>query len=375
MSFMHYQFVWWIFIGAVLFLLALTMGFDFGVAALMPFSGKNNLQRRTIINSIGSTWAGNQIWLVMGGGTIYAVWPQIYATTFSGFYGAMILFLWALFARPIVIEWRAKLVDHKWISVMDWLLALCSGFAAVAIGLLIGNLFVGVPFHYLPDMRSIYTGNMWLLFNPFSILVGLVSLFMMLMHGAAYMRMTTDLSIAHRCNKVVRWFAVLFILGFAGAGLWLAFGIKGYHLVKAAGIQNMRFNVVELKTGAWLANYHHFKWFIMMPILGFVGAIWAFIFSGSKRYYQSFIGSSVATLGAVLTFGGSLYPFLLPSSTHLANSLTVWNATSSPMSLHVMFVAAVIMLPIILLYTLFIYYKMSRRVTMAEIEQNSKTLY
>ena len=168
MTFLYYQFVWWVLIGAVLFLLALTMGFDFGVAAFMPFIGKNNLQRRAILNSIGSTWAGNQIWLVMGGGTIYAIWPQVYSTTFSGFYGAMILFLWALFACPIVIEWRAKLVDHKWINVMDWFLGLCSAFTVVAIGLLIGNLFMGVPFHYLDNMRSIYTGNMWLLFNPFS---------------------------------------------------------------------------------------------------------------------------------------------------------------------------------------------------------------
>lgn len=136
------------------------------------------------------------------------------------------------------------------------------------------------------------------------------------MHGAAYMRMTVDLAIVDRVNKWVAIFALLFIVGFAGAGLWLAYGIKGYHLVKAASIHNLRDNVVELKTGAWLANYHVFKWFIIMPILGFAGALWALVFAKSKQYWLSFVGSSIACLGAIMTFGGSLYPFILPSSTH-----------------------------------------------------------
>lgn len=373
MAFETYQIVWWLLIGVVLFLIALTIGFDFGVAALMPFLSKKDLERRTVLNSVGSTWAGNQIWLVMGGGTIYAIWPQIYSTAFSGFYWAMILLLWALYSRPIVFEWRAKMKQPRTKSIMDWSIALGSMFAAFAIGLLIGNLFKGVPYHFLDGGRSVYTGTLWQLFNPLALAFAFTSLFLLLLHGATYIRLTVDRLVSDRCSSTIRLFSLLFIIGFAGIGVWLAHGVVGMQLVKAAGIHHTDKNVVDLAVGHWMANYQRFAWFVIFPAVGFFGAVLAFITAKGKAIW-GFVGSSLAAFGSVFTFGGSLFPFLMPSSSHPSESLTVWDATSSPHTLHVMFVAAMIFIPIILLYTLYVYLKMSRRLTLSDV-QTDPSLY
>lgn len=374
MSIFAYQFVWWLMIGTVLCLIAVTIGFDLGAAAVMPFLGKNNGERRVMLNAIGSTWAGNQIWLVMGGGTIYVIWPHIYATAFSGFYIALTVFLWAMYSRPIVFEWRAK-VTPKWQNRMDWFIGLGSGFGAVALGLLVGNLFLGAPFHFMADMRSVYTGNFFELFMPFPILVGLVSLCMMLMQGASFLRATSDLSLNDRLGKVIRMSSLGFMALFAIAGLWVAFGLKGYQLMYAASIHQPLTNVVQLVTGAWMNNYHVFPWLVIMPAVGFIGAFIAFATAKSEKMVKTFIGSSLATIGAVLTFGGSLFPFLLPSSTNPAHSLTIMNATSSLKTLHFMFVAGVILVPIMLAFNIYIYIRMTHRVTLQEVNDPEAGLY
>lgn len=168
--------IWWLFVGALLIGFALTGGFDLGIGSLLPFLGKNDEQRRVIINSIGPTWDGNQVWLVTAGGALFAAWPMVYAAAFSGFYVALILVLFTLILRPVGFDFRGKLAGAHWRSIWDWGLFLGGAVPALVFGVAFGNLLLGVPFHYDDDLRSYYTGSFFGLLNPFALLTGIVSL-------------------------------------------------------------------------------------------------------------------------------------------------------------------------------------------------------
>src|SRR3989344_5898117 len=370
-----YQLVWWVLIGAVLFLLALTMGFDLGVGALLPFFGSNETQRRVILNTIGGTWAGNQIWLVFGGGAIFAVWPRVYAMSFSGFYLAMLFFLWALFFRPITMEWRKKIDSVAWRSRLDWSLSICSGFVAFAIGLLLGNILQGVPFHYENQFHMIYAGNFWDLFNPFALLCGFISLSMLLTHGCTYLQMTADEVLAKKARQWAIVFAFLFVVGFACAGIWAYQFINGYELMKAASIDHPTMNEVNRIAQGLVHNYEDYPWMILAPLVGGLGSFISALGSKIKIAVIAFMGSSFMCLGAIGTVGFSLFPFIIPSSSHPAESLTIWNSSSSLYSLNALLWVVIIMLPLVLAYTFYVYSKMAHRILCREIESDGHSLY
>src|SRR5512135_3003827 len=180
--------IWWLFVGVLLVGFAVTDGFDLGVGALLPFLGKNDEERRVIINSVGATWDGNQVWFITAGGAVFAAWPIVYATAFSGFYIALMLTLFALFFRPVGFDYRSKLADPRWRSAWDWGLFVGGAVPALVFGVAFGNLLVGVPFHFDADQRAYYTGSFLGLLNPFALLAGVVSLSMLAMHGAILLR-------------------------------------------------------------------------------------------------------------------------------------------------------------------------------------------
>ena len=185
--------IWWLFIGVLLIGFAVTDGFDMGVAILLPFLGKTDDERRVIINTIGPVWEGNQTWFVTAGGAMFAAWPLVYAAAFSGFYVALLLVLFALFFRPVGFDYRSKLPNPAWRDFWDWGLFAGGAVPALVFGVAFGNLLLGVPFSFDHDLRSFYTGTFWQLLNPFSLLVGALSLSMLVMHGAAYLNLRTDL--------------------------------------------------------------------------------------------------------------------------------------------------------------------------------------
>src|SRR5487761_2662828 len=184
--------IWWLFVGVLLIGFSVTDGFDLGVGALLPFLGKNDEERRVIINSVGATWDGNQVWFITAGGALFAAWPLVYATAFSGFYIALILTLFALFFRPVGFDYRSKVADARWRSAWDWGLFAGGFVPALIFGVAFGNLLQGVPFSFDNDLRVTSSGSFWQLLNPFGLLAGVVSLAMLVMHGAVYLQIRTE---------------------------------------------------------------------------------------------------------------------------------------------------------------------------------------
>jgi len=370
--------IWWVLVGVLLVGFVITDGFDMGVGALLPFLGQNDDERRVIINTVGPHWDGNQVWFITAGGAIFAAWPAVYAAAFSGFYIAMLLVLFALFFRPVGFDYRSKLEDPRWRSTWDWGLFAGGAVPALIFGVAFGNLLLGVPFEHDEFLRPTYTGSFFGLLNPFGLLAGVMSLAMLMMHGAVWLQLRTNDPIHARAKKAVRWTGITVIVSFAAAGLWLASGMDGYHIVSQPALDalpNPLAKVVEVSEGAWLENYSRHPWMIAAPVLGFLGAAAAVLLSAANRAGFAFVGSSLSMAGIIFTAGFSMFPFVMPSSSFPNSSLTVWDAPSSHLTLTVMFWAAVIFVPIILAYTAWTYRAMWGKVTVEQIQADPHNNY
>ncbi|HSM22324.1 MAG TPA: cytochrome d ubiquinol oxidase subunit II, partial [Rubrivivax sp.] len=184
--------IWWLLVGVLLVGFAIMDGHDMGVGTLLPFVGQGDEERRVVINTVGPHWDGNQVWFITGGGAIFAAWPLVYATAFSGFYWAMLAVLWALFFRPVGFDYRSKIHDPRWRSTWDWGLFIGGAVPPLIFGVAFGNLLQGVPFGFDDFLVSTYTGTFWQLLNPFALLVGLVSSAMITMQGGTYLAHRTE---------------------------------------------------------------------------------------------------------------------------------------------------------------------------------------
>ena len=370
--------IWWALIGTLFIGFALTDGFDMGVGALLPILGRNDDERRVLINTVGPHWDGNQVWFILAGGAIFAAWPLVYAAAFSGFYFALLLVLFALILRPVGFEYRSKLPTPGWRQFWDWALFAGSAVPALVFGVAFGNLLLGVPFEFDADLRSHYSGSFFALLNPFALVTGLVSLAMLIMHGATYLQLRTEGPLQARARQAARLAALVAALLFGLAGLWLSFGIEGYRIVSAAAHDapsNPLAKSVEHIAGAWLSNYRTYSWMMLAPVLGFLGLAGVLLFSTRRRAGLAFVSSALAIAGIILTAGFSLFPFVMPSSLNPASSLTLWDATSSQHTLMLMFWATVVFLPIILLYTIWAYRAMRGKVTVEQIREQHRSAY
>jgi cytochrome d ubiquinol oxidase subunit II len=370
--------IWWLFVGVLLIGFAVMDGFDLGVGALLPFVAKTDDERRVLINSIGPTWEGNQVWFITGGGALFAAWPLVYAAAFSGFYWALLLVLFALFFRPVGFEYRSKVADPRWRNAWDWGLFVGGAVPALVFGVAFGNLLQGVPFTFDDLLRPYYSGSFFGLLNPFALLTGVVSLSMLVMHGAVYLQMRTEGAIAQRARGAARIFAIVFIAAFVLAGIWQAFGIQGYRLVASpdpGGVVVPLAKTAEKAAGAWMANYAAHPWMWLAPALAVGGGLLALLLSGGGRGGAAFVCSAAALAGTILTAGFAMFPFVMPSSTFPNASLTVYDAVSSHRTLNLMFVAVVLFLPVVLLYTSWVYSVLRGKVTEKRIKEETHSVY
>jgi cytochrome d ubiquinol oxidase subunit II len=370
------RFIWWALVGVLLIGFSIMDGHDMGVGILSPILGKTDSERRVAINSVAPHWDGNQVWFITAGGATFAAWPLIYATAFSGFYIAMLATLWTLFLRPVAFDYRSKLENTKWRSTWDIILLVASGVPPLIFGVAFGNLLQGVPFYLDDSMRSFYAGSFFALLNPFALICGVVALSMIIFHGANYLVIRTEGELQKRAQKAASLFGIIVIVFFAVAGIWVMH-MNGYVAtnIDPNGPSDPLLKTVTLAPGAWLNNYHLYPATILAPVLGFLGALLAILFVRSGRGGIAFIFSSVSMTGIILTAGISMFPFLLPSSLDLKSSLTLWDCTSSEYTLKLMFIAALIFVPIILFYTSWAYRVMRGKVTVARIEEENHTLY
>ncbi len=343
--------IWWALLGILLIGFAIMDGFDLGTAILLPFVGKNDLERRVVINTVGPVWEGNQVWLILGGGAIFAAWPMLYAAAFSGFYLAMFLVLAALILRPVGFKFRSKFVGPNTRGMWDWALFVGGFVPALVFGVAFGNLFVGVPFGFDGDLRLHESITLFSLLNPFALLAGLVSVAMLTLHGATWLSLKADGAPGARARAIVPYAAAAFFVLFTVAGVWVL-QLEGFRItsaIAADGPSNPLLKTVARAAGGWWENYTLHPWFWLAPLAAYVGALVAVV--ARKRPLLAWIASALVPLGVIATAGLSLFPFLLPSSSRPDMSLTVWDASSSKLTLAIMLGCVVIFLPIVIAYT------------------------
>jgi len=369
--------IWWVLVAVLLIGYAVMDGFDLGVAMHIPFVGKTDAERRVLINSVGPFWDGNQVWLILGAGAVFAAWPMIYATAFSGMYAALLLVLFSLFLRPVGFDYRSKLENPAWRSFWDYALFVGGLVPALVIGVAFGNFLQGVPFHFDDTMRSFYTGTLWQLLNPFALLTGLVSVAMLAMHGATYLLIKTEGAIQQRALASSRIMAIATITLFAIAGFFMFNSIEGFRVISDIdpnGPSNPLAKEVIHEAGAWMARYADYPLLWLAPLTGFAGAACVLLL-GATRPGLSWVSSGISIGGIAATAGLTMFPFILPSSTHPSQSLLMWDATSSEHTLWLMLVAALIFMPIILTYTSWVFRVMRGKVTVEHITANDHSTY
>ena len=369
--------IWWCLIGVLLIGFAVTDGFDLGVGALLTLIGKTDQERRVMINTVGPHWDGNQVWFITAGGAIFAAWPMIYATAFSGFYLALALTLIALWMRPIGFDYRSKLPNPQWRKAWDWALFAGGIVPALIFGVAFGNLLLGVPFELDSTLKSTYTGSFFGLLTPFALVAGLLSVAMLLNHGATWLQMKTDGFIEVRARAVSVVLSLVGVTLFVVAGVWVAFGLDGFVVTSAVdtlATSNPLKKEVVIEAGAWMSNYSKYPLMVIAPVLGVIAGLSCAFFSKKGNAGMAFISSALFMAGVILTAGLSMFPFLMPSITMPQASLTVWDATSSHMTLNVMFIVACVFVPIVLSYTAYSFYVMRGRIKNEDLDQ-SHTIY
>ena len=377
MDYSTLKIIWWLLVGVLQIGFAIMDGHDMGVGTLLPFVGRNDVERRVVINTVGPHWDGNQVWFITGGGAIFAAWPLVYATAFSGFYWAMLVVLWALFFRPVGFDYRSKIHNATWRSTWDWGLFIGGSVPPLIFGVAFGNLLQGVPFQFDAYLVSTYSGNFWQLLNPFALLAGVVSSAMITMQGGAYLAHRTEGVIQERTIKAATGAAWLMVAAFVGAGFWLQ-SIEGYRITSTIDMNALPdplSKTVVREAGAWMRNYTQQPLLWLLPGLAVAGALVTSLLLRLRYTLSAFVTSSLALVGVIGTAGASMFPFVMPSSSMPNASLTVWDSASSQLTLSLMFWATVIFMPLIIGNTSWAYSVMRGKVTAAYIRENDHAAY
>ncbi|HYW02547.1 MAG TPA: cytochrome d ubiquinol oxidase subunit II [Gammaproteobacteria bacterium] len=368
--------VWWLLLGVLLAGLAIMVGMDMGVGAALRYFGRSDGERRAVINMIGPHWDGNQVWFILGGGAVFAAWPTIYATAFSGLYVVMLLLLWSMIIRPLGFEYRSKLPSRRWRNAWDWGLFISGALPMVIFGAAMGNMLEGVPFHFTWDMVSYYTGSFITLFNPFAILCGLMALAMALYQGSAMVMTRGEGAVRDRARILATWAGLAALLLFTIGGIWVS-QIHGYVITAGAnpaGPAIPLHKTVEVAQGAWLRNFGTRPVLWVLPALAYAAVLAGIWSLRSGRSHLGWWLGALGWIGVLGTVGAAMFPFMMPSSSNPSQSLTVWDASSSQSTLLWMLGWTVVFVPIVVTYTGWAFWVMRGKVT-AETIKNDDHAY
>lgn len=366
--------IWWAILGALLIGFAVMDGFDLGVGMIFRFVGRNDEERRVLLETVEPVWEGNQVWFILGGGAAFAAWPLLYAASFSGLYLALFLLLLALILRPVGFTFRGQVDDPRWRNVWDWALFAGGAVPALLFGVAFGNLLLGIPFQFDELRRPMYTAGFFNLLHPFALLAGIVSVAMLVMHGATYAALKIDRSLASRAAAVGRVAALVLIVAFVLAGVWIATAIDGHRIVSAinvAGPSNPLAKSVEVVRGGWLENYRMHASLWVVPGLALALALLTERLLSGGRFGLAFVSSALALASVILTAGIAMFPFLMPSSIQPNHGLTIWDASSSAKTLGIMLGAVIVFLPIVLAYTSWVFRTLRGEVTLEHVRRQT----
>lgn len=360
------QVIWWVLVGVLLIGFALTNGMDMAVSALMFAVGKNSDERRVVLSTIGPHWDGNQVWLLTAGGASFAAWPEVYAAAFSGLYWAMILVLFCIWLRPLAFDYRNH--NHSgsdsWFKNWDITLVVGSLIPPLIFGVAFGNLLQGLPFHADENLRWFYEGYflsaLLPLLNPFAILCGLVSVCMLFTLAAQWIQLRTADEIGSRAKPIAMVCGIATVVLFAIAGLW-AYTFDGWKLAALApegSVHQILGKTVESVPNGLFENYSNYPVTAVLPIFAILFMLGGAVQGGRGNAVKGALYSALGIALIILTPLVALFPFIMPSTVDPASSLTIWDATSSHMTLNNMLICVVIFLPIALIYTVWAYAKM-----------------
>ncbi len=332
MSYEFLQILWFILIAVLWIGFFFLEGFDFGVGMLLPFIGKKDIERRAVINAIGPTWDGNEVWLLTAGGATFAAFPHWYATMFSGFYLALFLLLVGLIIRGISFEYRSKDANSKWRNTFDWMIAVGSFLAALLLGAAFANLARGVPI----DGKMMFTGNLFTLLNPYGLLGGVTTVAIFLLHGANFLGLKLEGELKDRADAWAK-------------KIWIA-----------ATLLYILLAVFTYIAGYWQRGFVNPG---IVPIGALAALLVAGYFINQRRDGWAFIMVALNIVLTQVSFFSMTFPNVMISSTNPAWSLTIYNASSSQYTLTVMSIVALIFVPIVLAYQGWTYWMFRKRVT------------
>ena len=325
-------FILWGVLWAVYFMLD---GFDLGAGTLMPFLAKDENEKRIIYNAMGPLWDGNEVWLITAGGATFAAFPTTYAVMFNGLYSALLLLLFALIVRGVSFEFRGKVESESWKKVWDFCLFIGSFLPALLLGVAFANIFKGLPI----DENGIFHGGLFTLLNPYGLLGGVLFVLMFLVHGAIWIAIKSEGDLHERAISVANkiWFlelifAVIFLI------------------------------VSAFATNLW-ANYGKYPLLWIIPLLAVAGLILTKVYLITEKLWKAWFSSSLFIVMATFFGVAGLFPNMIPSSLNPEYSLTIYNSSSSPLTLKVMFVVALIFVPIVIGYQIWIYNMFKGKVT------------
>lgn len=330
--------VWFILITVLFTGFFFLEGFDYGVGILLPFLGKDDTDRRVIINAIGPVWDGNEVWLLTAGGAIFAAFPNWYATMFSGFYLALVLMLVALIMRGVAFEFRSKDSRSNWRGFWDWMIFFGSSVPALLWGVALGNLLQGVPI----DAHKNYVGDFFSLISPYTLITGVYALLLTTLHGAVFLGLKTDGEVRDRARN-------------AAWRLWLPAVIVAVVTIVSSDLATDMFKKLGVNPG-------------VIPITGAVALLASGWFIRTRHEGWAFISTGVTIAFAIITIFMTLFPRVMVSSLNPDWSLTIYNASSTPYTLSVMTVVALIFVPIVLAYQVWTYWVFRKRVTRQSIQ-------
>ena len=324
---MDLNITWFLLVGVLIIGYAVLDGFDMGVGILHLFTKDEN-EKRTEMNSIGPVWDGNEVWLLTGGGALFAAFPVVYATVFSGFYIAFMLLLFALIFRAVSFEFRGKVDSNSWRNFWDYAFGIGSLLPAILYGVAFGNILRGIPL----DKAGNYTGTFIGLLNPYSVLIGILSLVLFALHGSLYLAIKSEGVLRKRMAGLANKFWIAFLIIYILATFFTFFEAS---FLFDSVLKNPLF------------------WILFILLIGSV--LYIPVSVKGEKYFRAFLSSSVMITSMIGLAAISLFPRLVPSSIDLAYSLTIYNASSSQRTLSTMLIIALIGMPIVIAYTFFIY--------------------
>ncbi|MBF0226840.1 MAG: cytochrome d ubiquinol oxidase subunit II [Desulfobacterales bacterium] len=319
--------VWFFIWGLLWAIFFITDGFDFGIGVLYPFLGKNETDKKIMINTLGPLWDGNEVWLITAGGVTFAAFPLLYAVMFSSFYSALMIILFALILRGVSFEFRGQIDNPKWHRVWDTCIFIGSAIPAILFGVAFANIFKGIPI----DGNGLYHGDLLSLLNPYGILGGILFLVLFMQHGALWLCIKTEGEIQQKAVKTANaiWPLVLIVVAV--------------------------FLVVSKFETKLYANYIETPYLFVIIAVTVAALIGIMIYLVKQDYMRAWISSAITIVGA--TFFGiiGLYPNMFPSNINKEFNITAFNASSSQLTLQIMLIVAIIFVPIVIGYQIWAY--------------------